>query len=456
MSGQFQGRQVYFAGDLRSAVGGAMRPGVATQQVAAHPYARLTGSRARDRRGRVIVRPPAPPVQPRLADKELSHTIRDLVPESQAYVDLMRFERKVDSTIMRKRLEIQEALKRTPKKKGTLRISITHQFFLSQTMISPEEGVGGLESSWELKIEGRLLKDSTEPPTDSLTPEPKLSSFLKCLAIELDRDMYGPDKHLMEWRRSTHTQETDGFQVRRTGDQPVKCKAFLTLESQPPRYRLDARLGRLLGVHTDTRPGVVNALWTYVKTHKLQDPNECDHINCDASLQQIFAISRMKFCDIPHLLQGLLHPPDPVVINHLISNDAYDRPRVACYDIEVDVDSSIKQNMNSFLLSAASQQEIALLETKIQDIIQAINKSKTKREFFRRFAQSPLGFIHQWLISQNKDLKTMKDVTGCSEEERQGEYYNMPWAQEAVYRYFYSKVQQKRGELEKALGIHNN
>jgi SWI/SNF-related matrix-associated actin-dependent regulator of chromatin subfamily D len=181
----------------------------------------------------------------------------------------------------------------------------------------------------------------------------------------------------------------------------------------------------------------------------------------------------MKFSDIPQRLQGLLQPPDPIVINHLITNDAYDRPRVACYDIEVEVDSSVKQNMNSFLLSTASQQEIAALETKIQDTIQTIGKLKIRREFFRGFAKSPHAFIHRWLISQNKDLKTMKDVAGCSEEERHGEYYDMPWTQEAVYRYFYSKVggitdcghiyyvclvaqvQQKRGELEKALGIRN-
>ena len=33
--------------------------------------------------------------------------VRDLVPESQAYMDLIAFERKLDSTIMRKRLDIQ-------------------------------------------------------------------------------------------------------------------------------------------------------------------------------------------------------------------------------------------------------------------------------------------------------------------------------------------------------------
>lgn len=45
--------------------------------------------------------------------KLFSYTqIRELVPESQAYMDLLAFERKLDQTIMRKRLDIQEALKR--------------------------------------------------------------------------------------------------------------------------------------------------------------------------------------------------------------------------------------------------------------------------------------------------------------------------------------------------------
>jgi len=37
------------------------------------------------------------------------------VPESQAYMDLLTFERKLDATITRKRLDIQEALKRPMK-----------------------------------------------------------------------------------------------------------------------------------------------------------------------------------------------------------------------------------------------------------------------------------------------------------------------------------------------------
>ena len=41
----------------------------------------------------------------------------------------------------------------------------------------------------------------------------KFSSFFKSLVIELDKDLYGPDNHLVEWHRTPSTQETDGFQV---------------------------------------------------------------------------------------------------------------------------------------------------------------------------------------------------------------------------------------------------
>jgi SWI/SNF-related matrix-associated actin-dependent regulator of chromatin subfamily D len=65
----------------------------------------------------------------KLADKILPQKVRELVPESQAYMDLLAFERKLDSTIMRKRLDIQEALKRPMKQKRKLRIFISNTTF---------------------------------------------------------------------------------------------------------------------------------------------------------------------------------------------------------------------------------------------------------------------------------------------------------------------------------------
>ena len=104
-------------------------------------------------------------------------------------------------------------------------------------------------------------------------------------------------------------------------------------------------------------------------------------MNCDPFLRQIFQTERMKFAEIPQRLNPLLHPPDPIVsnsltllyeslnnygfnfqvINHTIAVEDLrgpDQKKTSCYDIDVEVDDTLKAQMNSFLLSTASQQEI--------------------------------------------------------------------------------------------------
>lgn len=53
------------------------------------------------------------------------------------------------------------------------------------------------------------------------------------------------------------------------------------------KFKLHPKLARLLGIHTETRPKIIEALWQYVKTHKLQDEKERDYINCDRHLRQV-------------------------------------------------------------------------------------------------------------------------------------------------------------------------
>ncbi|XP_017483854.1 PREDICTED: brahma-associated protein of 60 kDa isoform X2 [Rhagoletis zephyria] len=386
----------------------------------------------------------------KLADKILPQKVRDLVPESQAYMDLLTFERKLDATIMRKRLDIQEALKRPMKQKRKLRIFISNTFYPSKEPTN--DGDEGSVASWELRVEGRLLEDGKGDPTTKI--KRKFSSFFKSLVIELDKELYGPDNHLVEWHRTHTTQETDGFQVKRPGDRNVRCTILLLLDYQPLQFKLDPRLARLLGVHTQTRPVIISALWQYIKTHKLQDAHEREYINCDKYLEQIFGCQRMKFAEIPQRLNPLLHPPDPIVINHFIESGAENK-QTACYDIDVEVDDTLKNQMNNFLMSTASQQEIQGLDTKIHETVDTINQMKTNREFFLSFAKDPQKFIHRWIVSQTRDLKAMTDVVGNPEEERRAEFYYQPWTHEAVSRYFFTKVNQKRAELEQALGIRN-
>lgn len=128
------------------------------------------------------------------------------------------------------------------------------------------------------------------------------------------------------------------MQVKRPGYKNVRCTILLLLDYQPLQFKLDQRLARLLGVHTQTRPVIVNALWQYVKTHRLQDPHEREYVLCDKYLEQIFGAARMKLAEVPGRLGALLHPPDPIVINHVIAVEPpHDAKQTACYDIDVEV-----------------------------------------------------------------------------------------------------------------------
>jgi len=61
------------------------------------------------------------------------------------------------------------------------------------------------------------------------------------------------------------------------------------------KFKLDPRLARLLGLHTETRPKIIEALWEYIKKHKLQDAHERDYINCDKYLEQVTTVRRLLY-----------------------------------------------------------------------------------------------------------------------------------------------------------------
>ena len=110
-------------------------------------------------------------------------------------MDILAFERKLDQTIVSKRLGIQEALKRSIKQKQKLWIFISNTFNLAKSDAKDGEGT---MASWELQVEGRLLEDSALSKYDATKQKRKFSSFFKSLVIELDKDLYGPDNHLVE------------------------------------------------------------------------------------------------------------------------------------------------------------------------------------------------------------------------------------------------------------------
>lgn len=373
-----------------------------------------------------------PTKKKRLIDKVCQSKILEVIPESQTYHDMFAFERKLDFSITKATLDIQEALKRPVRVKKTLRIFISNLFYTHQDTGAP---------SWELRIEGRLTEDSR-------SQKRKFSSFFKSLVIELDSAIYGPDNHLIEWNRRPTTTETDGFSVRRAGDLPVKCTILFQIEHQPRHYKLDRRLARILKKQSDTRPGVIIALWQYIKNKSLQDSNDREFINNDKYLKQIFECKRMKFSDIPSKLNCLLHPPDPVMIDHTIIRGIGETQR-SIYDIDVEVEETAKDSLSPFMMSNTNTQELQQLDEKICDMLEAIKSTRNTFDLFSSFAKDPHQFTYRWLASQSSDLKTTtNDQQGDSEEERRAEYYYQPWLQEAVCRYFYRKFLERRGDID--------
>ena len=97
-----------------------------------------------------------------------------------------------------------------------------------------------------------------------------------------------------------------------------------------------------------------------------------------------------------------------------------------------------------------------------------IKDLRIARDFYLGFANNPQAFITDWIASQCKDLKGtvwlylsviyitgygigMQDMSGSPDVERRSETFKEEWVSEAVMRYFYNKLQQRRAELEQAI-----
>ncbi|KAJ3281407.1 SWI SNF, matrix associated, actin dependent regulator of chromatin, sub d, member 3, partial [Borealophlyctis nickersoniae] len=378
------------------------------------------------------------------ADKFLM--IEAYVPESKLYTELQEFEKKLDSTISRKKLDLLDGLAKPIKTKRTLRVFLSN---LASDQYIEMSDLGGaadafdLESaripSWTLRIEGRLLDPPGRKP--NVTP-PKFSSFVKSVIVELDRDstLY-PEGNLIEWHKQPGAPECDGFEVKRRGDSDVNAKILIYLDYAPEKQKLSPELAKLLDLHTDTSSNVIMALWQYVKLHKLQDADDKRFINCDEPLTRILGSAKLPFSSVPDALQRHLFRADPVVLEYTIKVDKEYNMSQFAYDIEVEVDDPIRDKMRSATQpTPVLTRDIGQLDEKIAALVQAINHCKLKRDFMLSFADDPVNFINQWVASQSRDLEVILGDTRVNLEEiRRSDFY----AKDSVYEAVFHHLRQK-------------
>ncbi|RCI06164.1 SWI SNF, matrix associated, actin dependent regulator of chromatin, sub d, member 1, partial [Rhizopus stolonifer] len=378
----------------------------------------------------------------RPTDKNMPSAIESFVPESRFYSELVDFEKKLDTTIMRKRLDIQEALGKPIKVRRILRLFVSNTTSSSTFNLEDENAFdlnNGNVPSWTLKIEGRLL-DPTSPEKNDQSA-PKLTSFFRSVVIELERDlnMY-PEGNLIEWQKQPNVPEFDVIQVKRKGDIDVKANIMLHLDHNPQKFKLSPALADLLDVKVETKPQIVMGIWNYCKCHKLQDVEDKRLIRCDNRLAQIFGYPQLHFSQLPELIIQHLSRPDPIVINYTIRVDKPFHQSSKAYDIEVELDSPVRQKMIHVVSSTQTQKEIMALDDKIIQCVQSINNSKIKQDFLMQFSKEPVEFINKWIASQARDLEVILGESKTNlEEMRQTEFYKQPWMREAVFHYLTTK-----------------
>ncbi|KAG8215419.1 SWI/SNF complex 60 kDa subunit [Butyriboletus roseoflavus] len=388
----------------------------------------------------------------KLTDKSVPNALSQLpefAQESKMYQGLLEMEKKLDWTMTRKRVEVQDALARNPTTTRTLRVFVSHTVSGQPWQVGEADGEGDAVNfetgqgipAWSLKVEGRLLEPSNQRSRDKVAPR-KFSTFIKRMIIELDRDPHlYPDGNIVEWPRPQGVQPPlDGFTVRRTGDQPTRVRILMHLEQTPEQYKVSPDLAYVLGIKEESRIGVIQALWNYIKLNGLQDKVDRRRIKADDYLRPIFGGDSIVFQQLPELINRHLMPPDPIILYYTFNPGVAPPERPSAWDIDVKTeDTTVKSRMAVIVQSSKeSTQDLSKLDDEISLLAQSLHNSHTKRAFLQSFADDPAKFIQTWLESQSRDLESIlgsgpsEGATIRAEELRRSDFFRLPWVEEAV------------------------
>ncbi|CAJ2644419.1 unnamed protein product [Trifolium pratense] len=248
-------------------------------------------------------------------------------------------------------------------------------------------------------------KKASEKVAAILPSDLKFSDFFKKITICLDQNLY-PENHIIVWDSARSPKQQDGFEVKRKGEKEFTAVIKIDLKYSPEKFMVSAPLSKLLGVEVETRLRIIAALWHYVKSRRLQCPDEPTFFICDPFLQRVFGEEKMKFTKAAQKLLEHLSQPKPIYLEHNIKVSGDCPAGTACYDVQVDVPTPLQKEMSAFLASNSSEnhKEIDACDELISSNVKKIQEHRRRRAFFLSFSESPTEFINAMIASQSKDL----------------------------------------------------
>ncbi|KAG0651737.1 hypothetical protein D0Z07_1922 [Hyphodiscus hymeniophilus] len=409
-------------------------------------------------------------------DKNIPEGVEDCIIGDgvQRYRELRDVERRLDATMMRKRLDVQDAVNRNVKasisnsslrghadcqqRYRTLRIWISNtvedQSWQADTLdVDAFDFNTSMDSSYRVKIEGRLLNDEeeeiesddsededqtsgdamdedgkeTEKQKKSKFPakQYKLSHFFKAMTVEFDRK---PGKDAadqnVEWKKPVvapnatnlpNSADFDQLEFKRGGDENINITINLTRDETPERFQLSPALAEILDVGEATRAEAVMGIWDYIRANDLEEDEEKRQFECDANLRAIMTGPNKAHCTIPELPDHIKYhmtslAPIKLPYTIRVDQDFHENPQPTIYDVRVLVDDPLRAALASYLSNPSYPQsllEITNLNDHLALLVQKIANSKSKHTFFDSLSKNPTEFIAKWLSSQKRDLEVI-------------------------------------------------
>ncbi|KAI4124753.1 MAG: hypothetical protein LQ347_005613 [Umbilicaria vellea] len=271
-------------------------------------------------------------------DMNIPEGIEDIVIGNgvQEYKAMRDLERRLDAVTMRKKLDISDKIKSVDfRRYRTLRIWISNT-----AENQPWQGRGldenafdfstGIEATYRVKIEGRLLDDDDESDvseddrddendaggalgdkdsdameqdgeniaenpikSSTSTPRQKLSDFFKTITVDLERakNLQPDGTTQIEWRKSTDPKTPsahfDILEFERKSDENINCTINLYRDENPERYQLSKELAEVVDATEATREHINMAVWEYAKMMGLQQDEDMRFIQCDDRLRAV-------------------------------------------------------------------------------------------------------------------------------------------------------------------------
>lgn len=172
-----------------------------------------------------------------------------------------------------------------------------------------------LDSTFRVKIEGRLLDDDVQDSDSDSEDEEgdtemdgakskktkappktyKLSHFFKAMTVDFERTR-AKDGSLqsVEWKKPATSANSlpdaadfDQLEFKRAGDENGNITINLHRDENPERYQVSHALADILDVSASTRAEAVMGVWEYIKAMKLEEDEEKRQFECDDRLKKV-------------------------------------------------------------------------------------------------------------------------------------------------------------------------